>query len=265
MAQLVIVIINYNTADLLPACLEGIFASDPPCHFEVQIVNNGPSAEMEGSLLSEYPGVRIHQNPRNLGFGAAANLGASLWESPYFLFLNPDVVPRPGSWVRLWQTIEAHPSAGMVAPRLVNPDGSLQYSCRRFYQWPTLIMRRFPLNRMWPDHPVIQRHLMREWPHLEMREVDWALGAAMLVRRAALADRDIFDPRFFLYFEDVDLCFRLRQNGWRVLYDPASVMVHQHRRESAGRVFHPEKSHHFLSLVKFLLKHRFRLSPAAFD
>ncbi len=263
MPQLVIVIINYNTADLLPACLEGIFTSPPPCHFEVQLVNNGPPEEMEGALLSEYPGVRIHQNPRNLGFGAAANRGASLWEAPYILFLNPDVVPQPGSWVRLWETMEEHPSAGMVVPKLVNPDGSLQYSCRRFYRWSTLILRRFPWNRIWPDHPAIQQHMMREWAHLEMREIDWALGAAMFVRRAALSGQDFFDPRFFLYFEDVDLCFRLRQCGWRVLYDPTSVMVHQHRRESAGRVFHPVKFRHFFSLVKFLLKHHFRLSPVS--
>jgi N-acetylglucosaminyl-diphospho-decaprenol L-rhamnosyltransferase len=261
MPQLVIIIVNYNTANLLPACLKGIFASEPPCHFEVQLVNNGPPEEIEDALLSSFPGIQIHQNSRNLGFGKAANLGASFWDAPYFLFLNPDVIPQPESWVRLWRSIETHPSAGMVVPKLVNPDGSLQYSCRRFYQWSTLILRRFPWNRIWPDHPAIQRNMMREWMHMEVHEVDWALGAAMLVRRGAISDQDIFDPRFFLYFEDVDLCFRLRQNGWRVLYDPSSLMVHQHKRESAGGVFRPVKFHHFFSLIKFLLKHRFRLRP----
>jgi N-acetylglucosaminyl-diphospho-decaprenol L-rhamnosyltransferase len=261
MPQLAIVIINYNTGDLISSCLEGIFSSPPTCHFAVVLVNNGPPNEIDESIHSNYPGIHIQQNAFNLGFAAAANLGASLLNAPDVLFLNPDVIPQSGSWVCLWETLQTHPSAGMVVPKLVNPDGSLQYSCRRFYRGTILILRRFPLNRIFPDHPLVQHHLMQEWEHTQLREIDWALGAAMLVRRAAIPGRDIFDPRFFLYFEDVDLCFRLWQNGWKVLYEPAAVMVHRHRRESARRIFHPVKGHHFSSLVKFLWKHRFRLSP----
>jgi N-acetylglucosaminyl-diphospho-decaprenol L-rhamnosyltransferase len=262
MPELVIVIINYNTWDLLGDCLKGILRTPPPCHFEVQVVNNGPPDELLNVGMDKYPGVRFHQAPRNLGFAGAANLGASLLKSPYLLVMNPDVIPEPNSWARLRETLLAHPAAGLVVPKLVNPDGSLQDSARRFYSMKTLLLRRSPFNRLFPRHPAIQHHLMKEWDHQGIAEIDWALGAAMLVRKEALQGKKIFDERFFLYFEDVDLCYRLRDSGWKVLYDSAAVMVHKHRRESARNWLHPVKFYHLSSLMKFLLKHHFRLSPA---
>jgi N-acetylglucosaminyl-diphospho-decaprenol L-rhamnosyltransferase len=101
---------------------------------------------------------------------------------------------------------------------------------------------------------------MMDWNHEEIREVDWGLGACMFLRRGALKGENIFDERFFLYFEDVDLCFRMRKEGWKVTYYPEAVMVHSHARQSAGGFFNRAKWEHFKSLIKFYLKHR-RFSP----
>ena len=101
---------------------------------------------------------------------------------------------------------------------------------------------------------------MLDWDHKSLASVDWGLGAAMLIRRSTIQDLALFDERFFLYFEDVDLCFRMRQRGWKVLYNPASIMIHHHRRDSARPGSYLARRHHFLSLMKFLWKYRFRLS-----
>ncbi len=261
MPELAIIIVNYNTGKMLPECLNGIFRTPPPCPIAVSIINNGPPEELNWVNPDRFGSVCIHQAPRNLGFAGGANWGARQAKAPLLLFLNPDVVPEPGSWARLRETLLAHPAAGLAAPRLVNPDGTLQDSARRFYSAQTLLLRRFPLNRLFPQHPSVRHHLMKDWDHTGVKEIDWALGAAMLVRREALPERGIFDERFFLYFEDVDLCYRLWDSGWEVLYDSQAVMIHQHRRESAREGFHPAKLRHFSSLLRFLWKHHFRLSP----
>ena len=100
---------------------------------------------------------------------------------------------------------------------------------------------------------------MLDWNHETLSAVDWGLGAAMLIRRDAVGVEDLLDERFFLYFEDVDLCIRMWKKGWKVLYNPKACMIHDHRRESAVHWWHPAKRHHFISLIKFLWKHQFQL------
>jgi hypothetical protein len=151
--------------------------------------------------------------------------------------------------------LEGHPEAGLLLPQLINPDGSLQFSCRKFYDFFTLLFRRTPLGAFFPNHRVIRNHLMMDWNHGEVREVDWGLGACMSLRREALGSPEIFDERFFLYFEDVDLCFRMKKRGWKVIYYPEAVMVHTHVRSSADGFFNREKWEHFKSMIKFYRKY----------
>jgi len=123
-----------------------------------------------------------------------------------------------------------------------------------------LLFRRTPLGKVFPNHRIIRKHLMMDWDHREPREVDWGLGACMLLRKEALGGQDIFDGRFFLYFEDVDLCLRLKEEGWKVVYYPEAVMIHSHLRHSARGVLNREKWEHLKSLIKFYFKHG-RLGP----
>lgn len=199
------------------------------------------------------------QNRSNRGFAAAVNQGYRRSRNPFLLLLNPDVRVEKGALEVLTRTLETHPDAGVVIPKLKSPDGSLQYSCRRFYTVRTLLLRRAPFQRFLLNHPVTRRHLMVDWDHKTLSAVDWGLGAAMLIRRAASSPDFLMDERFFLYFEDVDLCKRMWLGGWKVLYNPESCMVHHHRRDSAAGWSYGAKRHHFLSLLKFLWKYRFRL------
>jgi len=225
------------------------------------VVNNDRVADLSSVRALERPEVRTLQNATNVGFGAAANLGFKESKGEFLLLLNPDVVVRPGAVEALLETMQSRPGAGIVLPQLRNPDDSLQYSCRQFYSWKTLWMRRGPWCQRLTSHPTVRQHLMQEWNHASVAEVDWGLGAAMLVRKRALPAAQLFDERFFLYFEDVDLCLRLHRAGWKVLYNPAAVMTHEHRRDSAQAGASLAKLHHLGSLMRFLWKYRFRLRP----
>jgi N-acetylglucosaminyl-diphospho-decaprenol L-rhamnosyltransferase len=125
-------------------------------------------------------------------------------------------------------------------------------------------MRRGPWKNTFSNHRLIRQHLMMDWDHKSLRAVDWGLGAAMMIRRAA-AGQELFDERYFLYFEDVDLCFRIHKSGWKVLYNPDAGIVHHHLRESANVFSLRAKGHHFLSMVKYLWKQRSELKEMRCD
>jgi len=261
MTLLSVVIVNYQSGELLNTCLEALFRDAASIDVEVFVVNNDCSADLSSVQTLRKAAVQTIQNGANVGFGTAANIGFRESKGEFLLLLNPDVVVGPGAVTLLLEAIQARPDVGIALPQLRNPDGSLQYSCRRFYTWDALWMRRGPWRRRLASHPAVRRHLMQDWDHASLSEVDWGLGAAMLVRRRAVPGPQLFDERFFLYFEDVDLCWRLRRAGWKVVYNPAAVMIHQHRRDSAKAGALLAKLRHLRSLMKFLWKHRFRLRP----
>jgi N-acetylglucosaminyl-diphospho-decaprenol L-rhamnosyltransferase len=259
MSRLSIVIVNYHSTQSLKSCLASLSGTNADLDLEVVVVNNDSHQEL--ASVSNPPGSGIHliQNRSNLGFAAAANIGFRASRRDFVLILNPDVLVQAQALETLLDTLTLNAEAAIALPRLSNPDGSLQYSCRRFYDFTTLMMRRAPFNKMVPGHRAVRDHLMLDWDHQSLAEVDWGLGAAMLVRRAAIGEADLFDERFFLYFEDVDLCLTMQRKGWKVLYNPAAIFVHQHQRESSQTWNYAAKRHHFVSLMKFLWKHRGRL------
>ena len=261
MTLLSVVIVNYQSGEQLTPCLEALLPDVNLKDTEVLVVNNDCVSDLSSVQALRKPGVQTIQNGENVGFGPAANIGFKRSKGEFLLLLNPDVVVRPGAVQLLLEGMQSRPEAGIALPQLRNPDGSLQYSCRRFYTWNALWMRRGPWRRRLASHRAVRRHLMQDFDHASLIEVDWGLGAAMLVRRQAVPGAELFDERFFLYFEDVDLCWRLHRAGWKVVYNPAAIMAHQHRRDSAQAGASAAKWHHLISLMKFLWKYRFRLRP----
>lgn len=259
--QLSVIIVNYNNAKLLEACLSSLLASKPLCKMEVIVVDNH-SADGSVQMLAKFPEIRLTAENENLGFGRAANRGYTLSRGPYCLILNPDVIILPGSIQTLWAYMESSKDVGIAFPKLLNPDGSLQYSCRTFHTLWTILMRRTPLGKIFPKSKILKDHLMMDWDHETIREVDWALGGCMMVRRDAMFGPRLFDERFFLYFEDVDLCYRMKKTSWKVVYNPGAVMVHHHLRESARKGLNPQKKEVIKSWVKFKLKHLFQVREA---
>ena len=252
--RLAIVIVSYNTRRVIRRCLQSLQAFPPHCAHEIWVVDNASRDGSVAMLRAEFPAVQVMANRNNLGYAAAVNQGLEATQAPYSLVLNPDIVVRDGAVDRLLEFMDAHADAGLCAAKLLHTDGSLQHSCRAFYTPRTLLFRRTFLGKLFPNSRVIRRHLMLDYDHATPRAVDWVIGACMLVRRAAVDDVGGMDERFFLYFEDVDWCFRMGRQGWKVYYVPAAEMVHEHRRESAKPKLSRSLWAHLGSLLRFYEK-----------
>ncbi len=252
--SLSIVIIHYNTPDDLGRCLVSLREQAPACDHEVVVVDNASTAPGLDELQASHPDVRWVRNAENLGYGRACNQGMALVPARYHLILNPDIVVLPGALDTLLAFAEAQPRAGIIGPQLLNEDGSIQESCRRFYTFWTLLLRRTFLGKLLPGNRTVSRHLMRDFDHQSVRPVDWVLGGCLLVRREALDRCGPMDDRFFLYFEDVDWCYRMWRCGYEVVYLPDARFVHRHRRSSARGTFNRSFWLHLTSLIAFYEK-----------
>ncbi|MBU1699585.1 MAG: glycosyltransferase [Candidatus Eisenbacteria bacterium] len=231
--RLSILFIHYRTTTLLQKGLDALKKYPPEVSAEIIVIDNGPAEDGAAEICSSHPLCRYHNPKKNLGYAKAVNLGIGLSRAEYVLILNPDVFVMKGAVDSLVAVMDGDPRIGIAGPKLLNPDGTLQYSCRSFYTIPTLLLRRTFLGKVFPHHRVLRDHLMSDWDHATSRDVDWMIGGSLMIRRKMMDDVGGMDERFFLYFEDVDWCYRAHQRGWRVLYVPDATMYHHHRRESA--------------------------------
>lgn len=246
--SLSIIIVHYETPDLLEGCLRSVREHGGDCVHEILVVDNSRRLKA-GPVVEAFPGVRLVENTENTGFSRAVNQGIRATSGDWFLILNPDTRLKSGSLNALLEFGMANSDAGILGPRLVNPDGTLQHSCRRFYTFRTLLYRRTFLGRWMKNNRTVREHLMLDYDHRDPRVVDWVLGGAMLVRRRAADDVGGMDERFFLYFEDVDWCFRMAKRGWKVWYAPVATVEHHHRRESARDL--KGLARHIMSSLRF--------------
>ena len=225
-----VVLVSWNTRELLRACLRSLREHTRGCGYEVIVVDNASSDGTPAVLRAEHPDVQLLENERNAGFAVAANRGIGAALGRYVLLLNSDTRLVGDTVTALVQILDAHPDAGAAGCALYHEDGVPQPSCGRFPSaWHRALV---PLHvaalwRMVRDprqhfvHPFLSRGA-----HAREREVDWLIGACFMVRRAAIAQVGLLDERLFLFAEDWDLCYRLRAAGWRVRYTPATRVVH---------------------------------------
>lgn len=200
-------------------------------------------------------------NKKNLGFAKAVNQGLKSFQGKYALILNPDIIVLPGSIEKLYQFMEERPNCAVAGPQLLNPNKTIQYSCCRFPKWYTPILRRTFLGKLPWGKKHLQSYLMTDWDHRTIREVDWLLGAALMVSKEAINKVGLMDDRYFLYFEDIDWCRRFHRAGSKVFYVPQSQMYHFHQRLSAERVGFPALFKkitwvHLVSAIKYFWKWR---------
>jgi len=216
------VVVNYNARDHLLTCVGSLRCDDVN---QVVVADNGSKDGSELALLEAYPAVRWAPTGSNLGYGSAANIGAKLLSSPYLLVCNPDVTVRPGAIGALRRLLESRPEVAVAGPRILNGDGTLYPSARRFPGMLEAFVHGI-IGQFWQRNPFSKRYRMTEWDHAVRRDVDWVSGSCFLVRRTAWDAVGGFDERYFMYLEDVDLCWRLRQAGWAVTYEPEAEVVH---------------------------------------
>lgn len=223
-----VVIVNYNAAAHVQRCLRSLVSDTDAPPWEAIVVDNASPRPGIERAVAGVPSTTLIRRGRNGGFAVGANTGIRVARAPFVLMLNPDTVVTPGSLRTLVEWIERNPTVGAVGPKVLNQDGSLQYSCRRWPSFQTAIFNRASLaTRLFPNNNRSSSYLMSDWDHASVRDVDWLSGSALLLRRAALEQVGLFDSGFFFEIEDVDLCRRLHMAGWRVVYQPAATVIHE--------------------------------------
>jgi GT2 family glycosyltransferase len=221
--RLAVVIVSYNTRDYLRRCLQSVQENGPG---EVVVVDNASTDGSAGMVREEFPAVSIRENPRNMGYGAAANQGISSCCSTYILLLNGDTVLPEDSINVLGDYMDRNPKAAVVGPRLEYPDGRLQAST---YPFPTPLytfLGSTSIGSLIGRTPVLRERYLPSWSHSQARVVPWVLGAVLVIRRSAFESVGGFDESYFMFSEEVDLCYRLKKAGWEVHFTPAVTVVH---------------------------------------
>ena len=253
-----VLIASWNTRELLDACLRSVLAAAEETALEVIVYDNASEDGTPAWVRSRFPSVRLIEGDENLGFGAAINRAAARARAETWIVLNPDTVVEPGALAVLVRALEEEPQAAIVAPRLQNPDGTLQPSCSRRPRLGRELLRLLHLERLAPG--VAYR--MEAWPQ-RRREVDVAAGACLALRPGALGGEAPFDESFFMYSEEVDLCERLSRSGWKILWEPAARVVH-HGAGSTAQVRETMFEELYRAKVRFFRKHDGPLAAAAY-
>lgn len=240
------VVVNYNARDHLLACVRSLRDDGAD---EVVVVDNASADGSVAALRAADPDAVVVEAGANLGFGAAANRGVALTTGEFVAVMNPDVVIEPGTLKALAERLAASPALGAVGPRIDNPDGSWYPSARSF---PTLwdAAGHAFLHYVSPRNRFSRRYKLLDWDHGTGRLVDWVAGTFMMVRREAFEAVGGFDERYFMYVEDVDLCWRLRRAGWAVAYEPAGRVTHTIGASSELAPYRMILAHH-RSLLRF--------------
>jgi N-acetylglucosaminyl-diphospho-decaprenol L-rhamnosyltransferase len=216
------VVVNYNAGAVLLDCVRSLRAEGVD---EVVVVDNASTDGSLAALRASDPAAVVVETGANLGYGAAANRGVAASSADLVLVMNPDTTVEPGTIKALVAALEADPRLAIVGPRIENSDGSVYPSVRTFPALGDALGHAF-LHPFAPRNRFSRRYRMLDWDHGAPAEVDWVAGTCLLVRRSVFDQLGGFDERYFMYVEDVDLCWRAGQAGWRVGYEPAGRVGH---------------------------------------
>ena len=259
-----LIIVNYKSTDFLHACLDSVYKTLNGFRVNVHVVDNG-SCDHVHLAKSTFPKVHLTINKENLGFARAVNRMIKKTSSPYIVLLNPDTIMWDGFFESVISFIEKHPEVGLVGPKIIDPDGGTQGSARAFPTSRSILFgRRSLLTRLFPKIPITCASILsNKCDGRTPLRVDWVSGACQIIRREAIEEVGLFDERFFLYWEDVDLCKRLKKRGWKILYFPLAIIEHSVGGSSERNLlrsvfeFHKSACHYFmkhLELPALLLK-----------
>ncbi len=222
-----IIIVNYNGKNITENCLNSIFSLKEKVEKEVIVVDNGSNDGSVEYLKERFPQVFFIENKKNIGFAKGNNLGIKKSRGKYVVLLNNDTEVLNKAFERAYYFMEKNKDVGICGFKLLNPDGSIQYSCRDFPSFETALFNRTSLfTRIFPNNPFSQKYLKTHFSHDKVIEVDWVSGAAMMIRKSTLDEIGLLDEDYFMYSEDVDICYRCWQIGKKVVYYPESKVIH---------------------------------------
>ena len=244
MLDLAIVIVNYNTCDLLRNCLNSIYQSQGDLQLKVIVVDNASPDESASMVTGEFPQAEVIACPENRGFAFANNLGLRRAgfdatgrpkaDAPrYALLLNPDTLLPPTALADMLIFMDERPEVGAAGPKLIRLDGSLDLACRRSFPSPEVsFYRMIGLSKLFPRSSLFGRYNMTYVDPDQLLEVDAVVGAFMLVRREAIAQAGLLDETYFMYGEDIDWAYQIKAHHWKIYYNPAVTVTHIKRAAS---------------------------------
>jgi N-acetylglucosaminyl-diphospho-decaprenol L-rhamnosyltransferase len=222
-SEITAVLVSWNVRDLLLRCIASLKADGIT---KIVVIDNASKDDSVAAVRAHEPDVDLVALDHNTGFGGGVNRAIARTSSELVLVTTPDVLVEPGSTKVLLAAIESAPDIGLVAPQIKTPDGVMYPSVRRFPSLLDATGHAF-LHFLWPSNPFSRRYKMVDWDHGSAADVDWVACTHLLVRREAWDAVHGFDEQFFMFVEDVDLCWRLHEAGWRVRYEPAAVVEHE--------------------------------------
>jgi GT2 family glycosyltransferase len=252
--DLSVCIVNWNTRQDLEQAITSVLQSDPELEPQVIVLDNASSDGTPEMVREQFPSVKLLESAENLGFAKGYNRAAEEAEGRHILMLNPDTVVQAGALRSLVRFLDSRQEAGAAGPRLLNSDGTVQYSCRRLPGPMAAILRNTLLGRLVPGNRFTRDYLMADWDHRTVRQVDWVSGAAICIRRETWSEVGGFDEGYFMYAEDIDWCLRAHHAGWHIYYVPASVVVHRIGRSSDQRPVRMVVEFH-RSMARFYKRH----------
>ncbi len=231
-SDLSVVIVNWNVRELLRACVRSVERAYSDLTCEIIVVDNASSDGSVEMLRTDFPSVHVIACERNVGFSAGNNLGIAAARGEFLLFINPDTEIVGDALDALLQCARAHPDVGAVAPQLIFPDGCVQPTRYRFPTLASAILDGTILEQWFPRNRALRRYHLADVSENITQDVDWVMGACLMLRREVIAQVGGFDEQFFMYSEETDLCKRIKDAGWRVVYLPAAKVIHHHSASS---------------------------------
>lgn len=249
-----VIIVNWNTRDILKNCLESVYAQTRPDLIEVIVVDNGSTDNSCQMVRTLFPELTLIENAGNMGFAKANNQAMMAAKGQYLLLLNSDTIILGNAIAKSLAFAEARPDAAVIGCRVLNPDMTPQPSCFMFPSILNMLISLCCLNRLFPRSRFFGREEMTWRSGTDSREVDVVNGCFMLVRRRAVREVGMLDERFFIYAEETDWCYRFREAGWKTIFYPNAEIIHLNGQSS--RMVRAEMLVQLrVSILKFIYKH----------
>ena len=252
--MLSIIIVSWNVKDLLKKCLESIYQNQGGLELEIFVVDNASTDGTPEMVKNNFPSVILIDNKSNRGFAAANNQAIKLAKGEYILILNPDTEIVSDAFQKSIEFMEQNQKTGILGCQILNPDKTIQPSVRRLPTFWPIFLIFLKLPKMFPNLPAVKRYLAAGFDYSKIQSVDQVMGAFMLIKKEVFEKIGLFDERFFLWFEEVDLCRRAASAGFEVLYHPEAKIIHYGGQSFSQQGNLKKQWMFFRSAVRYFLK-----------
>jgi GT2 family glycosyltransferase len=259
--EISIVIISWKMKDLLNNFLRSIYKYTTGVSFEIILIDNNSEDGTTELIRNNYPDIRLITNDSNRGVAPARNQGIKSAAGRYVLILDADMELSDNSILQLYNFMEDTPDCGMSGCKLVDSQGNLQYSCKRFPTLGAFIFRRLENFKFIRESKTLKYHTMQDWDHCSIRDVDYLIGACQFIRKEVIDEVGSYDEHIFYGPEDIDMCLRIRRKGWKIFYYPFTSIFHHEQRITKKNLFSSLSLKHLKGILYLYKKYKGKIKP----